>query len=176
MSDNVMLQGLLRRRSVRKYSTREVEQEKIDAVIEAGLYAPSGMGRQSAIIVECRDPKLKEMLVEENRRIGGFAAGMDPFYGAPVLLIVLADRNNPNHVCDGALALGNMLNAAYALDLGSCWINRAAQEFELPQYREYLRKAGIGDEYIGIGHCILGYPEGELPKPAARRPGRVYRI
>lgn len=92
------------------------------------------------------------------------------------MIVVLADRNVPTYIEDGALVLGNLMNAANAIGLGSCWVNRAKEVFEMPEAREILRKAGIGDEYIGIGHCILGYVCGDKPAAHPTRDGRVFRI
>ena len=111
-----------------------------------------------------------------NRVIGGWDEGFDPFYGAPAVLIVLADKSSYNHVCDGALAMGNMMLAAHALGLGSCWINRARQEFDTEEGREILRAIGVEGDYEGIGHCIVGYPEGDAPEAKPRKENRVYWV
>ena len=120
------------------------------------------------------DKTLRDRLSEMNRVIGGWDEGFDPFYGAPAVLIVLADRSSYNHVCDGALAMGNMMLAAHALGLGSCWINRAKQEFESEEGKEILHALGIEGDYEGIGHCIVGWPEGDTPEAKPRKENRVY--
>ncbi len=171
---NPILNALKERRSIRRYRPELPERELIEQVIEAGLYAASGKGLQSSAVVAITDRALRDRLMEMNRRIGGWKEGFDPFYGAPVVLLVLADRSSPNHVYDGSLTMGNLMQAAHALGLGSCWINRAREEFDSPEGREILRELGIEGDWEGIGHCILGWPEGDAPAPAARKPGRVF--
>ena len=153
-----------------------VPQEDIDAVIEAGLYAATGAGKQTPIVIAVTDKKVRDELAKVNAQIGGWKEGFDPFYGAPVVLIVLARKSFPTYVYDGSLMLGNMMLAAHSLGLGSCWIHRAKEEFEMDAYKKLLKDLGVDEEVEGIGHCILGYADGELPKAAERAPGRVYKI
>lgn len=169
------MEALLTRRSIRSYRPDPVPQEVIDRVTEAGLYAASGMGRQSAIIIQVTDPTVRDRLSQINASIL-HREGSDPFYGAPTVLMVLADRNVPTYLYDGSLCMGNMMLAAHAMGLGSCWIHRAKETFECEEGRAFLRSLGIGDTYEGIGNLILGYPQGEIPVAKERRPGRVYRI
>lgn len=171
-----MIEAIKSRRSIRKYKDAMPEHEDIEKVIEAGLYAASGKNLQSSIIVAVTNRELRDRLSEMNRKIGGWDEGYDPFYGAPVVLIVLADRNSNNHVYDGSLTMGNMMQAAYCLGLGSCWINRAREEFDTDEGKEILRSLGIEGDYEGIGHCILGYIDGEEPEAKERRSGRVYWV
>lgn len=173
---NTTIKDMIERRSIRKFKPDEVPQALIDEVIEAGLYAASGKGKQSPIIVAVTNPDLRAQIVRDNCRIGGWKEGHDPFYGAPVILIVLAPKDWANGVYDGSLVMGNLMLAGHALGLGTIWINRAKEEFEEPAYQELLKKIGIEGEYIGIGHCALGYRDGNLPKPPARRTGRVYYV
>ena len=168
------LDMILTRRSQRAYKPDMVPQDIIDRIIEAGLYAASGMGRQNTVIVAVTDREERDRLSKMNAAIMG--TDTDPFYGAPVVLIVLADRSTPTFVYDGSLVMGNLMLAAHALGIGSCWIHRAKQEFDSEEGKAFLKKLGIEGDYEGIGHCILGYPDGD-PKPAApRKPGRVYRV
>ncbi|MCR5076562.1 MAG: nitroreductase [Prevotella sp.] len=167
------LESLMTRRSVRAYEVRMPEQELIDKVIEAGLYAASGKGMQSAIIVEVTNKAVRDRLSAINAEILG--TNSDPFYGAPAVLVVLSDAGNYNHVYDGALVMGNLMNAAHALGLGSCWINRARQTFEREDGKQLLREWGIEGDYEGIGFCILGYAK-KLPEPAPRKSGRVFYV
>lgn len=173
MNDNMKF--LLERRSVRAYKSSQITDAELNAVISAGLAAPSAMNRQPTAMLVVQDAETIALLSRLNAAVMG-KEGIDPFYGAPTVIIVLADRGIATHVEDGSLVLGNLMNAAAATGLGSCWINRAREVFEMPQAREILRNAGIGDEYIGIGHCILGYPEGELPEAKPVRDGRLFRI
>ena len=165
--------ALLNRRSVRRYRPELPAREDLEKIAEAGLYAASGKGMQTVKIVIVTNPELIATLREWNRVIGGWDEGVDPFYGAPALLLVLADRASPNHVYDGALAMGNMMLAAHALGLGSCWINRARQAFDTDEGKALLASLGVEGDLEGIGHCIVGYPDGPVPKAAPRKPGRV---
>lgn len=163
-------------RSIRSYKPDMVERELIDKVVEAGLYAPSGMGKQSATVIVVTNKEKRDIIMEENRRIGGWEEGFDPFYGAPVILMVIADAADRNGIYDGSVMLENMMLAANALGLGTCWINRARQEFDTAFGKNILTKLGIEGEWIGVGHLSLGYPDGELPEGAARHEGRVFYV
>lgn len=173
---NTTIKDIIERRSIRKFKPDEVPQALIDEVIEAGLYAANGKGKQAPIIIAVTNPDLRMQIMRDNCRIGGWKEGFDPFYGAPVILIVLAPKDWPNGVYDGSLVMGNLMLAGHALGLGTIWINRAKEEFEDPAYQALLKKLGIEGEYIGIGHCALGYPDGNPPKASARRPNRVYYV
>ena len=171
---NEVLKAIEERRSIRKYKPDPVPREIIDQIIRAGTYAASGMGRQSTIIVAVTNRELRDRLSRMNAAYGGWKPDFDPFYGAPVVLIVLADKTLANRVYDGSLVMGNLMLAAHALGIGSCWIHRAKEEFDSDEGRAILRTLGVEGEYEGIGHCILGYAEGELPKAADRRENRVF--
>ena len=173
---NPVLDAMRDRRSIRRYKSELPPKEALRQIIDAGLYAASGHGLQTAIIVAVTDKTLRDRLSEMNRVIGGWDEGFDPFYGAPALLIVLSDKSSYNHVYDGALAMGNMMLAAHALGLGSCWINRARQEFDTEEGKEILRAIGVEGDYEGIGHCIVGYPEGDAPGAKPRKDGRVFWV
>lgn len=173
---NDFIRKLEKRRSIRKFKPDMPSKEDIGLIAKAGLYAPSGMNRQATVTLAITDKEKRDALAEANRKIGGWPEGFDPFYGAPVILIVLADKNCPTGIYDGSLVMGNMMNAANSLGLGSIWIHRAKEEFEQPEYRELLRSLGIEGEWEGIGHCAVGYPDGDLPAPAPRKDGRVFWI
>ena len=170
---NPVLQAIQSRRSVRRFKPDMVPAELLDQVLQAGTYAATGMGRQSPIILAVTDPKVRDQLSRMYAAIMG--SDKDPFYGAPVVLVVLADKSRPTCVYDGSLVMGNLMLAAHSLGLGSCWIHRAKEEFESPEGKALLTSLGIQGEYEGIGHCILGYPEGELPQPAPRKENWIYR-
>ncbi len=174
MSD--VLNKIKTRRSIRTYKPDMVPQEILDQIIEAGTYAASGMGRQNTIIIQVTNKELRDKIVEMNCEIGGWEKGFDPFYGAPAMLIVLAKKDWANRVYDGSLVMGNMMLAAHELGIGSCWIHRAKQEFETEWGKELLKSLGIEEEYEGIGHCALGYLEGEYPEIPARKENRVFYI
>ena len=172
---NETLQTIQARRSIRSFRPELPPKELIDQVIEAGLCAPSGMGKQGSIIVAVTDPALRAQLAELNRKAANWDEGIDPFYGAPVVLSVLADPSIPTWVNDGSLTLGNMLIAAQSLGLGNIWVNRAKEVFESEQGRAILKDLGVEGDYVGVGHCVLGYAAVEPPAAPARRSGRVFR-
>ena len=165
---------MVERRSCRSFTAEMPSEEQLDAVVKAGLYAASGMGRQSAIILKVTDRALRDRLSALNARAMGAPESTDPFYGAPVVLVVLAARDVPTHVYDGSLAMGNMLLAADSLGLGSIWIHRAREVFDSEEGRAILAQLGVEGDYEGIGHCAVGFWEGEKPEPPARRDGRVF--
>lgn len=171
---NETLKTLETRRSCRKFKLDMVEKEKLDMILRAGTYAATGMGKQSPIIIAVTDKTLRDQISEENRKIGGWNEGFDPFYGAPVILIVLADRSVATHVYDGALVMGNLMNAAQSLDVASIWIHRAKEEFDSQFGKDLLKKLGIEGDYEGIGHCALGYAAEPLAAPAPRKDNYVY--
>ena len=148
--------------------------EVIEQIIEAGLYAASGMGKQSAIVVAVTKKELRDKIAEDNRKIGGWGEGFDPFYGAPVILMVLGNKEVPTHIYDGSLMMGNLMLAAHSLGLGSIWIHRAKEESEMDEYKELLKSLGVEGEWEGIGHCAIGYADGSLPAAAARKENRVF--
>ncbi|MCR4751582.1 MAG: nitroreductase [Eubacterium sp.] len=172
---NVTIREMEKRRSIRKYKAELPAKEDLDLIVEAGLYAASGMGRQSPIILVVTQKEMRDKLAEANRRILGAPEGVDPFYGAPAVLVVLANKADPTGIYDGSLVMGNMMLAAHTLKLGSCWIHRAKEEFETDEYKQLLQDLGVEGEYEGIGHCIIGYAD-EEPEAAPRKEGRVFYI
>lgn len=173
---NEIIKAIMERRSIRKFKSDMVSKKDIDEIIEAGLYAANGMGRQAVITVAVTNKELRDKIAEDNRKIGGWDKGFDPFYGAPVILIVLAEKDWRNRVYDGSLVIGNMMLAAHSLGLGSIWIHRAKEEFETEEYKKLLKDIGVQGEWEGIGHCAIGYIDGEIPKPAPRKENRVYFV
>lgn len=175
MSEKIF-ENILTRRSVKKYKSDFVAKELIEKVVEAGTYAATGRNRQAPIILAVTNKALRDKLSKMNAKIMGMDESFDPFYGAPVVLVVLADKTVSTHVYDGSLVMGNLMLAAHALGLGSCWIHRAKEEFESEEGKAILKELGIEGEYEGIGHCILGYADGELPAAKPRKDGWVYYI
>ena len=173
---NQTIKDMLERRSIRRFKPDMIERELIDQIIEAGLYAASARGQQATRIIAVTNKELRNKIVEDNRKIGGWEDGFDPFYGAPVILIVLAEKDWPNRIYDGSLVMGNVMLAAHALGLGSCWIHRAKEEFEMEGYKSLLASLGMAGEFEGIGHCALGYVDGELPLAAPRKENRVFYV
>ena len=171
---NEIIRAMEERRSIRKFKPDMPSKEDLNQIIEAGLYAANGKGRQATITIAVTNKELRDRLSKINCEIGGWEKGFDPFYGAPVILIVLAEKDWRNRVYDGSLVMGNMMLAAHSLNLGSIWIHRAKEEFELPEYQKLLKDLGISGEWEGIGHCAVGYIDGEPPKAAERKPNRVF--
>lgn len=170
---NEIIQNMITRRSIKKYKPDPVPREMLDQILKAGTYAACGMGRQSPIIIAVTDKTVRDELSALNAKIMG--ASGDPFYGAPAVLIALADKSIPTHVYDGSLVMGNLMNAAHALGLGSCWIHRAKETFELPEGKALLNKLGITGDYEGIGNCIVGYPA-EKKEAKPRKENYIYYI
>ena len=172
---NDVIRCLLTRRSVKKYRAEQVEEEKLEQILQAGSYAACGMGKQAGKIIVLQDPADIAQLEKLNAQILG-NPDLHPFYGAPTVCVVLADAAAFTAVEDGSLALGNLMNAAHSLGIASCWIHRAREVFASAEGKALLQQWGVESEWIGIGHCILGYAA-EPEKPAAPRlEGRIVRI
>ena len=170
---NQSLETILTRRSIRRFKPDMLPRETIDQIIEAGLYAPSGMNTQNTVIIAITNPEIRDRLSRANAAVMG--SERDPFYGAPVVLGVLAEKERRTYVHDGSLVMGNLMLAAHALGVGSCWIHRAKETFDQPEWKEWLVSLGLEGDYEGIGNCILGYVDmDELPAAPARREGRVF--
>ena len=167
------MQNLLERRSIRKYADRQVDAVLLDQVLEAGLYAASGMNSQVSVMVAVTDKETRDQLSRMNAAVMG--SDNDPFYGAPCVVVVLADPERYTWVEDASLVMGNLMNAAHAVGLGSCWIHRARQMFDIEEGKALLRKWGLPENLRGVGNCILGYPE-EEPLPRERKTGRIVKI
>ena len=172
---NESIKNMIERRSIHSFKPDAmVSKEDMDVIIEAGTYAATGMDMQSPIIIAVTNKETRDQLSKMNATI--MRRDMDPFYGAPVVLIVLADKNRPTHIYDGSLVMGNLMNAAASLGIGSCWIHRAKEEFESEEGKALLKKWGIEGDYEGIGHCVLGYPDGDVPKAKPRKENYVYYV
>ena len=169
------LEDLKSRRSCRAYKPEQITDEELDLVLEAGTYAPTGMNKQDVVIVAVQNKETIAKLSKMNAAIVG-KPEMDPFYGAPTVLVVLADKSWFTHLYDGCCVMDNLLNAAGALGLGSCWIHRAKEEFESDEGKALLKEWGIEGDYEGIGHCVLGYWAGEQPAAAPRKEGYIVKV
>ena len=165
--------NLLNRRSVRKYTDQQVPDELLDQVLEAGLYAPTGMNTQNIYMVAVRDKETRDQMMKLNAAVMGRDG--DPFYGAPCVIVVLGDATGYPIVENGSLVLGNLMNAAHAVGLGSCWIHRAKQTFETEEGKALLKKWGLPEHLVGIGNCILGFAE-ETPDARPRKEGRIVKV
>jgi nitroreductase len=168
------IENLITRRSIRKFKSDMVPKEIIEKIIEAGTYAPTGMNRQSPIIIAVTNKELRDRLSAQNAQVMG--VNTDPFYNAPVVLIVLADKDMFTYLYDGTLVMSNLMNAAHAYGISSCWIHRAKEEFESEEGKSLLKSLGIEGNYEGIGHCILGYADCEEPTAAPRKDNYVYWV
>ncbi|MCF0190970.1 MAG: nitroreductase [Marinilabiliaceae bacterium] len=163
----VILENLKTRRAVRTYSDSIPDKALIEKIVEAGSYAPTGMGMQSPIIIAVTNKGVRDTLSSMNAKVMGSQS--DPFYGAPVVLVVLADKKIGTYQYDGSLVMGNLMNAAHAVGLSSCWIHRAKEMFETPEGIAMLKEWGYEGDYEGIGNCIIGYNSGEAPTPKPRK-------
>ena len=171
---NDTIKTLIERRSCKKLKSEQIKKEELDLILQAGMNAPTGKGMQSPIILVLQDKEKIEKLREINKKILG--RDVDPFYNAPTVLVVMADKNMFTYVEDGSLVLGNMMNAAFSLGVGSCWIHRAKEEFETPEGKALLKEWNIPENYEGVGHCILGYADMEYPEPKPRKKDYVRYI
>ena len=169
-----LIEKMITRRSIRSYKSEMIPKETIEKIIEAGTYAATGRGFQSPIIIAVTNKEMRDRLSKMNAEIMG--TDTDPFYNAPVVLIVLAQKKYPTYLYDGSLVMGNLMLAAHDLGIGSCWIHRAKEEFESPEGKEILKSLGIEGDYEGIGHCVLGYVNGEVPEAKPRKEDYVYFV
>ena len=162
---------MLTRRSIKGYTDRMPSREDIDKIIEAGLAAASGRNMQAPVVVAVTNKEIRDRLSKANADVMGAKA--DPFYGAPCVLVVLAEKTAHTYVYDGSLTLGNMMLAAHEMGIGSCWIHRAKEVMAQPEWQKWIADLGFEGEYEGIGNLVLGYPSGDYPPVKERRPGRV---
>lgn len=164
---NEVIKAMIERRSCRKFKVEQIKDEELQAILEAGKYAATGKGLQSPKMVVIQNPEVIAKLSKWNADIMGVTS--DPFYGAPTVILVLADATRTTAIQDGSLVMGNLMLAAHSLGVASCWINRAKEEFATEEGKALLKQWGIEGDYIGVGHCVLGYSAVDLPKPAPRK-------
>ena len=170
---NNTVSDIMNRRSIRKYKPEQISREELDTVLQAGICAPTGMNRQSPLVIAVQNKEVRDRLSRMNAAVLG--TDSDPFYGAPTVVVVLADANSPHAVQDGSLVMGNMLNAAKAIGLGSCWVNRAKEVFDSAEGKSLLAQWGVEGDVIGVGNCILGYPD-DNPAIKPRKPEYIRYI
>lgn len=171
---NEVIKNMLTRVSVRGFKSDEIPSETLELILEAGKSAPTGRNKQAPIIIAVTSKELRDKISKKNAEIMG--TDTDPFYGAPVILIVLADKSVPTYIYDGTLVMENLMLSAHSLGIGSCWIHRAKEEFECDFGKEILSSLGIEGDYEGIGHVALGYAKDELPEPKKRKSNYVYYV
>ena len=174
-NENAVLRAIRERRSIRNFRPERLKPEDMEAILEAGKWAASAKGLQSALMVVVDDPGDVEALRKANAAIWG-RPDVDPFYAAPDIVVVLADGDTPNWLQDGSLVMGNLMLAAYAVGAGSCWINRAMEYFDSPEGKAMLEKWNVPAKYRGVGICALGYPAVEPPAPKARKADYIVRV
>ena len=168
-----VIENMVKRRSIRRYKSTPVPQNILDEILKAGIYAPTGRNLQAPIIIAVTNKELRDRLSKMNAAVMG--AENDPFYGAPAVLVVLADRSVPTYLYDGSLVMGNLMNAAHSLGIGSCWRHRAKEVFESDEGKKILRELGVEGEYEGIGNCILGYADCDLPEARPRKENYIIK-
>ena len=171
---NEVLKAMKERRSIRKFKADLPKKADLEAIVEAGLYATSGMGKQATVTLAITNKEMRDKLSKANAKVMGVE--FDPFYGAPAILVVLAKKDCFTGIYDGSLVIGNMMLAAHSLGLGSIWIHRAKEEFGQDEWKKLLADLGIQGEWEGIGHCAVGYMDCELPQAHPRKEGRVFWI
>ncbi|MBR5932068.1 MAG: nitroreductase [Lachnospiraceae bacterium] len=171
------IKDLIERRSIRKYKPDQIKDEELEQILKAGVYAASGMNKQPCKIVAVQDKETRDLLMALNRRVGNMPEDMDPFYGAPTVLVVLYDPEiSPIAFYDAVLVMGNLMNAAHAIDVDSCWIHRAKETFEFPEGKELLKKWGLKDTLVGVGNCILGYRDCDYPPVPEKKSDMVVYV
>lgn len=169
-----VLSKIRSRRSIRKFKPDMIPHDVLEKIVTAGTYAATGRNLQSPIILAVTNREIRDRLSALNAAAMG--ASNDPFYGAPVVLVVLADKSCRTHLYDGSLVMGNLMLAAHELGIGSCWIHRAKEEFDSPEGKQILADLGIEGDYEGIGNCILGYVDGDYPEARERKENWVYWV
>lgn len=171
---NETLKVLKERRSIRKYKAEQITDRELDAILEAGTWAPSGKNLQTPVMVVVQDPETIARMAAANAEIMG-KPGTNPFFGAPTVVVVLADGTQANWLQDGSLVMGNLMTAAASLGVGSCWVNRAKEFFDLPEGKALLAQWGLPETLRGVGNCVLGYADGPAPAPKPRKEGWIVR-
>ena len=171
-----VIKKILSRRSVREYKSEMVPKDIIEKILEVGTFAATGMGKQSPIMLVITKKEVRDRLSEMVRKAKGKEEGVDPFYGAPAAIVVLADKNINTHVYDGSLVMGNLMLAAHEFGLGSCWIHQAKEVFQTEDGKKFLEEFGVKGDYEGIGTCVLGYATGDIPQAKPRKESYIYYV
>ena len=168
------IEAISTRASTKGYTDVMPSDEALGTIIKAGLRAASGRNLQAPIIVAVTNKEIRDKLAMANASVMGVSS--DPFYNAPAVLVVLARKEAHTYVYDGSLALGNMMLAAHELGLGSCWVHRAREVFEMPEWKAWLKSIGVEGEVEGIGNLIVGYPKDSIPPVKPTKDGRVFFV
>ena len=174
MIENSVIDSLQSRTSIKKYIDTQISDEELDTILEAGKYAPTGRNRQSPVMVAIRDRDTVKRLSKMNAEILGSES--DPFYGAPCVVVVFADMSVSTGFEDACLVMGNLMNSAHAIGVGSCWIHRAREMFSSDEGRALMREWGLSENYVGVGNCVLGYRDGDMPAVRPRKENYVIKV
>ncbi|MEI3516646.1 MAG: nitroreductase family protein [Clostridia bacterium] len=169
---NEVIQNIITRRSIKQYKDQQITDEELQTVLDAGLYAPSGMGMQSPVMVVVQDKDTMAQIVRMNAAV--MNATSNPYYDAPTVILVLAPTDRTTYIEDASCVLDTMMLAAHSIGLASRWIHRERQMFETEEGKELMKKWGIPENFAGVGALALGYADCELPEPKEeRREGRI---
>ena len=171
------MEVLLNRRAIRKFKNDPIPAEILDAVLEAGTFAPTGSGKQSPVILVLQDEEKVNKAKALNAKVMG--TDRDPYYGAPVILLVLATERAVNEeiaILDAAAVTTNLLNAAYAAGLGSCWIHRCKEMFAMEEGKALLKEWGIEENLRGVCSIALGYADCDHPVPIPRKENYIIKL
>ena len=171
---NEVLNTIKKRRSIRAYKPDAVDEEALNAVLEAGTFAPTGGGKQSPTIIAITTTKYRQEIQKLNADIMG--TDSDPYYGAPVIVLVLADGNVSTFVEDGSCVLENMMLAADSLGLGTVWVHREREIFDSARGKALLKEWGLPESLKGVGSIALGYPQNPDIEAAERKENYIVRI
>lgn len=171
---NEVILNMKERRSIRKFKPEQIKESELNAIIEAGLWAPNGRGAQGTVLIAVQDKETRDKVAKLNAAVMG--SENDPFYGAPTVVVVLAERERVTAVQDGSACLCNMANAAHSVGVDSCWIHRAKETFESEEGKALLKEWGVEGDFVGVGNMILGYRDCDYPAAPARKDGRVFVI
>ena len=171
---NEVLNTIKKRRSIRAYKPDSIAEEVLNAVLEAGTFAPTGGGKQSPVIIAITTPKYRKEIQKLNAEIMG--SDNDPYYGAPVVVLVLADGTANSFVQDGSCVLENMMLAATSLGLGTVWVDREREIFDSTKGKLLLREWGLSESLRGVGAIALGYPQNADIEATARKENYIIHI
>jgi nitroreductase len=177
---NQVIENIKQRRSCRDFKKNDISEKDLELILEAGLYAPSGMNRQDCVFTVLQGKNLERLgiAVREAFKLGEGCEKRDVeddyicYHNAPALILVSGDRNNMNSNSDCACAIQNIFLSAASLGLSSCWINQPRNTTDAPQVRALYDEFGIPKNHIVYGSAALGYAN-VLKEAAERRPGRI---
>lgn len=171
--DNEVLKAIRERRSIRRFLEKQISDDELKSVLDAGTWAATGHGTQDPWIVAVQNPQLMQRLSAVNAEIMGITS--NPYYDAPTIVLVFASADNYNRERDASLVLGNMMLAAHSIGLASCWINRVDEMFKRDELKALLKEWGLPDGLVGVGSLALGYAASQ-PRTVKERKTDYYRV